>query len=178
MASVFSESGIEFDFSRAHSALEYEKIGVTPPQKNTFWAGIDFCIEDISNEVIWLEVKSWNPARIDAVRRGGSQRSFVAKMRSESFGLEMRSKFRGTSAFFGWRGDSLPTKVRYIAILEPPRLIDAALMGTLTDRLKNLKPPKSLSWRSRIDVSVLNLSEWNQRFPEYPAHFELKRRPS
>ncbi len=163
--SVFKESGIEFDFTRAQSVVKHDEA-----PRNTFWSGVDFCIEDSPDESIWLEVKSWNPARMEPKWRGGNQRRFVSEMKSAAFSLKMRSKFFGTSAFFGWQGDPLPETVRYILVFEPPRRIDSALTLAFSHKIKSqIAPPKSVAWRSRINVSVLGLSEWNQRFPDYPA---------
>ena len=48
--SEYVESSIEFDFTNAHSVLEYEGLltglpGASPTQRNTFRPGIDFHIE-------------------------------------------------------------------------------------------------------------------------------------
>ena len=64
--SMYVESNIQFDFTNAHKVMEYEELlkeipGASPNVRNTFWHGIDFHIVDSEDEVIWLEVKSWNP---------------------------------------------------------------------------------------------------------------------
>ncbi len=173
--SVFVESDLEFDLTKARNAFNYEALlsglpGASPAARNTFWPGIDFCIEDAPDETIWLEVKSWNPASIPPKDRGGSWRSFQSKMKSAAFAKEMRGKFLGTSSFFAWDGRAMPPVVRFILLFEPPRSIDAALLLTFGQKVKQqLMPPKTLAWRSRIEVSALTLAEWNQRFPDYPA---------
>ena len=173
--SVFVESDIEFDFTKAHRVIEYENLmaglpGASANQRNTFWPGIDFHIEDAPDDVIWLEVKSWHPASIAPKYRGGSRRSFQCKMKSKTYAKEIREKFLGVSAFFLWDNRPVPEKVRFLLLLEPPNPVDAALVLTFGQKVRSqLRPPKILAWRSRIEVDALTLAEWNRRFPDYPA---------
>ena len=173
--SVYVESNIEFDFTKSHSVIEYEGLlselpGASATQRNTFWPGVDFCIEDAPDEAIWLEVKNWNPASLAPKVRGGNRRSFLSKMKSNSFAQEMRGKFLGVSSFFAWDSRPLPSNVRFLLLFEPPHPIDAALVLTFGHKVKQqLMPPKALTWRSRIAVGALTLAEWNVRFPDYPA---------
>ena len=173
--SGYVESNIEFDFTNAHSVLEYEGLltalpGASPTQRNTFWPGIDFHIEETPGEAIWLEVKNWNPTFLAAKDRGGNRCSFLSKMKSDRFATEMRGKFLGTSSFFAWDGRIVPSTVRFILLFEPPHPLDSALTLTFGHKVKQqLMPPKVLAWRGRIEVSALTLAEWNRRFPDYPA---------
>lgn len=173
--SVYVESGIKFDFTGAISVIEYEGLltglpGASATQRNTFWPGVDFCIEDRPDEFIWLEVKSWEPSAIAPKERGGNRWSFLCKMKSKPFAQEMRGKFLGVSSFFAWDGRPLPTQVNFILLFEPPRSIDAPLILAFSHKVKaQLMPPKALLWRSRINVTALTLAEWNIRFPDYPA---------
>jgi hypothetical protein len=172
---VYVESNIEFDFTKAHSVIEYETLltrhpGASPTQRNTFWPGIDFQVEESPGDAIWLEVKSWNPASVPPKDRGGSRRSFWYKMRSERFAGEMRGKFLGASAFFLWENVPLPSNVRFLLVFEPPHPIDTPLVLAFGHKVKQqMMPPRVLPWRRRIDVGALTLAEWNARFPDYPA---------
>ncbi len=173
--SVYVESGIEFDFTRAANVIEYENLfaglpGASATQRNTFWPGVDFCVEDVPGEFIWLEVKSWNPASLAPKDRGGNRWSFLCKMRSNPFAQEMRGKFLGTSSFFAWDGRVLPSHVQFLLLFEPPHPMDSALLLTFSHKVKaRITPPKILTWRNRIEVGALTLAEWNIRFPDYPA---------
>jgi hypothetical protein len=157
----YVESKIKFDFTKAHKVLEYEGLltglpGVSPTLRNTFWPGIDFYIEDAPDEAIWLEVKSWNPNSIAPKDRGGNRWSFLCKMKSNHFAMEMRGKFLGTSSFFAWDGRTLPSIVRFILLFEPPHPIDDALILTFGHKVKQqMMPPKALVWRRRIEVGAL-----------------------
>ncbi len=172
---MFVESSIQFDFTNAQNVIEYELLlkglpGASSTIRNTFWKGIDFHIEEMSGEIIWLEVKSWNPKNIPAKKRGGSRRSFQCKMKSTAFAAATRNKFLGTSAYFAWDNRALPAKVRFLLLFEPPHPIDSALMLTFSDKIKSqLMPPKVVSFRTRIEIGAMNLAEWNKRFPDYPA---------
>lgn len=173
--SVYVESGIRFDFGAAFKVVEYEALvswlpGVSPTARNTFWPGIDFYIEDAPDEAIWLEVKSWNPARLAPKDRGGNRRSFLGKMKSNAFAQEMRGKFLGASSYFAWNSQPLPSSVRFLLLFEPPRSIDSALILTFGQKINSqLMPPRALTWHIRISVAALPLDEWNLRFPEFPA---------
>lgn len=84
---TFTASGITFDFSQAHNAVNYEEMfrnipSAPPTARNEFWPGVDFCIEHSSNETLWLEVKNWDAAKIAPRQRGGNRRSFFCKMKS------------------------------------------------------------------------------------------------
>ena len=173
--SVYVESGIEFDFSRAMSVIEYENLfaslpGASATQRNTFWPGVDFCIEDTSGDAIWMEVKNWEPSSLLPKERGGNRWSFLCKMKSKPFAQEMRGKFLGASSFFAWDSRTLPSSVLFLLLFEPPHPMDAALLLAFSHRVKSqIMPPKILRWRNSISVSAVTLSEWNARFPDYPA---------
>ena len=163
--SVFAESNIEFDFTRAASAIQHDKP--TPGHGNSIWKGVDFCIQD-GEEQLWLEVKSWDPSHIAPMRRGGSRRSFLCKMKSRAFTAEILLKFLGTTAFLAWTNNFTLAPTTYVLLFQPPRPLDAALLVTFQSRIASrISRPKI--WHKPIFVAVLNLDEWNQRYPEYPA---------
>ena len=173
--SVYVESNIQIDFTRAFKVVKYEGLlaglpGASLTQRNTFWPGVDFHVEETPSDAIWLEIKSWNPASIPPKDRGGSRWSFLCKMKSNRFAQEMREKFLGTSSFFVWDNRPFPSRIRFLLLFEPPQSMDAALILTFGQKVKSqLMPPKALTWRNRIDVGALTLTEWNLRFPDYPA---------
>ena len=162
--SVFVESDIEFDFTKATSVIEHDKIS---GHGNSHWPGIDFCVEDAAGW-IWLEVKSWDAGRFPASRRGGQRWSFISKMRSSSYTKELRVKFLGTTAYLAWTGQFTPAPTSFILLFEPPAPIDAALLVTQSHRIRSLIPNLS-KWSHPIAAVVLPLAEWNARFPDYPA---------
>jgi hypothetical protein len=162
--SVVVESHIEFDFTNAISVTKHDKQS---GHGNSNWDGVDFCIEDVDGS-LWLEVKSWDFSQIAPHRRGGQQRSFVHKMRSSAYTKELRAKFLGTTAYLAWTNQFQPTPTRFIMVFEPPRSIDAALLVTQNTHLKS-QLPNLVKWSQPITAAVLPLSEWNTRFPDYPA---------
>lgn len=163
--SVFIESRIEFDFTRAVSAVPHDKPA--PGHGNSLWPGVDFCIQE-GTDWLWLEVKSWDPAPILPKDRGGSRWSFLCKMRSKEFAKEARGKFLGTTAFLAWSNRLPLAPTRYILLFEPPRPLDAALLVTFQTRLKPQVPDLAV-WAAPVFVAVLDLAEWNRRYPDYPA---------
>ena len=156
--SVYKESNIEFDFTQAKTANRHN---------NSVWKGVDFCIEEPSGEWIWLEVKSWDLKHIDPHRRGGAVRSFRAKMKSNDYANEMCGKFIGTTAFLAWKGNFVLAPTTFVLLFEPPRPLDAALLGSRITRMQSLIPRKI--WAQPLGVVVLTTGGWNERFPDYPA---------
>jgi hypothetical protein len=163
--SVLTESSIEFDFTQAISVIEHDRPA--PGHGNSTWPGVDFCITE-QGGWIWLEVKNWDPTYIAPNRRGGSRWSFVSKMRSKSFSRDMRNKFLGTTAFLAWRGLFAPVSMQLVLLFQPPQPLDTALLVTLQTRMSSLVPNLSV-WTHPIYVSVLDLTEWNLRYRQYPA---------
>ena len=156
---------IEFDFTRAVSAVRHD--GSAPGHSNSVWPGVDFCIEE-PPEWIWLEVKSWDPTHIPARDRGGSRWAFICKMKSKLFTKDMREKFLGTTAFLAWRNLLPLAPTRFILLFQPPRALDSALLVTFQSRIKSQVPNLAL-WQEPVFVAVLDLAEWNRRYPQYPA---------
>ena len=168
MASVFVESGIEFDFTKALFVKEHDKPLSPTSDGNTIFGGVDFRIEDAQG-LLWIEVKSWHLSRFSSKDRGGQTRSFLAKMQSKSLPLTIRSKFLGTTAFYAWNAIPLPEKLRFVILLEPPRSQDMALMVAFQDRMRSkMNPPRS--WRLKLTLNVVTLAGWNLYFSDYPAH--------
>ena len=163
--SVFVESRIEFDFTQAASVVPHD--GRPAGQGNSVWPGVDFCIEE-PPDWIWLEVKNWDPTHFAAKDRGGSRWSFLCKMRSKSFTKDIRDKFLGTTSFLAWRGILPVAPTRFILLFQPPRPLDSALLVTFQSRIKSQVPNLTL-WQQPIFVAVLDLVEWNRRYPQYPA---------
>lgn len=166
---IEAESGIEFDFSAATDLRKHDKPLIHGGEGNSVWKGIDFRVE-LPGEWLWIEVKSWDLSSIAPARRGGQQRRFVSKMKSEVFGLELRSKFFGTTAFLAWTGSFQPTKVVYVLILQPPRPLDKALLVTFWDmRLKPAIPSPNPPWTHSLSCAVVDVNDWNLLYPTLPA---------
>ena len=171
--SVYAESNIEFNFSLARMVIEHDKSTPTHPggivHNNSIWPGVDFCLEEITGEWIWLEVKSWNATHIAPHRRGGSRWSFICKMKSNEYAKEMRGKFLGTTAFLAWTNSFPVAPTQFVLLFEPPKPIDSALFGSRITRMRSLIPNRAI-WAHPISVSILTVSGWNARFGHsYPA---------
>ena len=153
------ESGIAFDFSAALSGSRHDAV-------NRVWPGVDFIVEE-PTRWIWLEVKNWEPAALPPHRRGGQRRSFLSKMRSNTFFSEvLRAKFIGTSAFL--LTNQHPVKdIVYVVLLESPQF-DSALKLHATTRMRGLIERRGL-WFVNVTVAVVNVADWNRLFPGYPA---------
>lgn len=166
---VLEESGIEFDFSKALSVKVHDKALSQGGEGNTLWKGVDFRVE-VPNQSLWIEVKSWDYKIIDPWRRGGQQRSFVSKMRSQQFGNEIRSKFYGTSAFLAWTNNFQPKDTVFVILFQPPRPLDKALLGTfMQQRIAPAFPLRNAPWTHRVSCVVVDLDDWNSLYPEFPA---------
>lgn len=163
--SVFLEQTLEIDFTNAVSVVPHDNR--PGGQGNSIWPGVDFCLQD-GPDWIWLEVKNWDPTHIAPNRRGGTRWSFICKMQSKTFTKEVRDKFLGTTAFLAWTGTFPLAPTRFILLFEPPHALDAALLVTFQTRLK-AQIPDHVLWQQAVHVAVLNLAQWNQRFPDYPA---------
>ncbi len=163
------ESDLRFDFS---AAVWCDKHDLT----NTVFDGVDFIIKEPDRQ-IWLEVKNWEGSSLPAHRRGGQRRSFLAKLNSKAFFTQtLRAKFIGTCAYVALTGTALREDVVYTALLESPRM-DSALMSHATTRLRGLVKRDNI-WHYtdgngvrvpiKVNAAVLNVAEWNVRFPDYP----------
>ncbi|MBC8142341.1 MAG: hypothetical protein H7Y38_12970 [Armatimonadetes bacterium] len=163
------ESDLRFDFS---AAVWCDKHDAT----NTVFPGVDFIVQE-SDRQIWIEVKNWEGVSVPARRRGGQRRSFLAKLRSNVYFREtLRAKFVGTCAYLALTDRVLREDVLYVALLESPRM-DNTLMLHATGKLTALVRHSRWHYTDAngervpiaVNVAVLNLPEWNARFPEYPA---------
>lgn len=156
---IVRESDIEFDFTAALNAHKHDDI-------NEVFPDIDFILEEPTVE-IWLEVKNWEGSSVTPNRRGGQRRAFLARMRSKEYFKEtLRGKFVGTVAYRCLMNQHPTKDIHYIVLLESPRM-DSALMFHATNRMRGLIVRRN--WKVGVTVSVMNLSEWNARFPQYPA---------
>lgn len=157
------ESGITFDFAEMKSVVRQDSKAEGGHQ---CWAAIDFRCETDAGDQMWIEVKSFDLKRFPARLRGGKQREFVGKIRSGSLAEEIRGKFLGTAAYLGLTGELEAKPILFVAIIVPPRDVDKALLGALDQRLSRFIQPR-LPWIARPTLAVMDLQEWNQRFPEY-----------
>ena len=92
----------------------------------------------------------------------------MTSYKSKAYTQEMRNKFLGTTAFLAWTNNFMPAPTRYILLFQPPRPLDAALLVTFQSRIKS-QVPNLRVWHEPISVAVLDLDEWNRRYPDYPA---------
>ena len=157
------ESDVAFDFS---AAIWCDRHDVT----NTASQGVDFIIEEPDRQ-IWLEVKNWHGVSVLPHRRGGQAKSFLAKLRGKQkktfFKEVMRGKFISTVAYFALQQSPLTKPILYVALLESSRM-DAHILSTSTTELRSLV--RAGKWAVPVEAIVVNLAEWQVRFPEYPAH--------
>jgi len=158
----FVESGITLDFAAARSAVRHDSAD---GHGNRVWPGVDFCVEDDA-ELLWVEVKNWQPSGLPARLRGAKRRAFVGALKSGSLVRGLRGKFLGTTAFLAWTGQADLRPVRYIALVEPLRPTDSPLLMAVNDRLRS---PMAGPWRCGITVAIMGLAEWNARFSDYPG---------
>lgn len=79
----------------------------------------------------------------------------------------MRSKFIATTAFLAWTNQFPLAPTVFVLLLEPPKPVDAALLLAFGHRMHNhIYSPR---WAHMLSVAVMDLNEWNARFPDYPA---------
>jgi hypothetical protein len=157
------ESRIEFDFNLAEKVFTHDINGQCTGEygrdDNSLWPGVDFRLKDATGW-IWLEVKNW---RISA------RNTYMRKMKSKAFALEMREKFLGTAAFLASKKDpdALPRPLTLIFLFQPQHGADPALRSAsqqfIRDQLRSALTPLD------IRFAVLDIASWNNRFPDYPA---------
>ncbi|WP_394794990.1 hypothetical protein [Armatimonas sp.] len=161
--SVYQESGIELDLSATPQHEKHDTI-------NTVLGGVDFQIIEPTGQ-LWLEMKSWSPNVIPTHRRGGQRRSYLSKMRSGKFGRELREKFLGTCTFLTLTGAPPAAPILYVLLLESTPA-DSALRSHMMTRMRSMLPrsgSRARAWMHTIEVVVVDTTEWNARFPSYPA---------
>ena len=155
-----SESDLSFDFSAAALCDKHDTT-------NTVFPGVDFIVEETGRQ-IWLEVKNWEGASVPARRRGGQRRAFLARMKSKTYFSDvLRTKFIGTCAYMTLTNTPPTKEILFIALLESPR-IDSALLSHVNTRLRGLIARPRI-WHLPISAVVVNLAEWQARFPQYPT---------
>lgn len=156
------ESDIEFDFSNALQVFEHDTTsskceGDSIADGNTVWSGVDFRVEDNAGW-IWIEVKNW---------RGTKGKSdYLSKLKSKPFAEPMRAKFLGTTAFLAWNGNFDIAPLHYVLLFEPHPRADRSLNAPFQDLIRSELPIPN---RLDIKVFVMNVSKWNETYPEYPA---------
>ncbi len=159
------ESEIEFDFSAAHTCDKHDET-------NKVLDAVDFILDEPTRSV-WLEVKNFEGKSIAPRMRGGARRKFLAKMRVQNgfYRDELRAKFVGTAAFFWLTSVPFSKPVVYVVLLESPRF-DSALKLHAKEMMRKLIPTRGshlAPWAHKVTVAVVDVTEWNLRFPDYPA---------
>jgi hypothetical protein len=160
--SLYTESGIEIDLTAAQSYETHENYYI--------WSGVDCVIHEEFRQV-WLELKNWNAKEIEDERRDAVRDDFLAKMRSDTFPKKLLDKFLGTCSFLTLTGTPPNAPISYVLLFECPP-IDTALRGHLMTRIGRLVVPMARPerpWSHAISVVVVDVTEWNSRFPQYPA---------
>lgn len=158
--SAFVESDLEFDFTASPYAVKHDAV-------NQVFPGVDFIVDEITRW-LWLEVKNWEGSSVPARRRGGQRRSFLAKLNSKTYFTDtLRAKFTGTAAYLALTNAHPSKEILYVALLESPRM-DSALMLRANDRLNQLVKRDKI-WHIPVNAAVMNLAEWQTRFPIYPT---------
>jgi hypothetical protein len=160
--SLYTESGIEVDLTAAQSHETHENYYI--------WSGVDSVIIEEFQQV-WLELKNWNAKEIEDERRDAVRDDFLAKMRSDTYPQKLLDKFLGTCSFLTLTGTPPNAPISYVLLFECPP-IDTALRSHLMTRIGRLVLPKERPerpWSHAISVIVVDVAEWNVRFPQYPA---------
>ena len=162
--SVYQESGLELDLSRASIQEKHDTV-------NTVLRGVDFQIIEPTGQ-LWLEIKSWSTNVIPPHRRGGQRRSYLAKMQSGKFALDLREKFLGTCTFLTLTGNPPTSPITYVLLLESTTM-DSALRSHMMTRMRSLLPrygPRSRPWtQPPLEVIVVDVADWNAHYPSYPV---------
>ncbi|MCA0360625.1 MAG: hypothetical protein LCH41_06185 [Armatimonadetes bacterium] len=159
------ESGITFDFAEMKSVVRQDSKA---DGGHECWSGIDFRCVTATGEHLWIEIKNFDLSRFPPRFRGGKQREYVGKISSKSLAREIRDKFLGTAAYLGLTGTLERQPILYVAIVEPPRAVDKALLLGLSDQLAGFLQ-KRLPWTSPASLIVMSLDEWNKIYTEFPA---------
>ena len=158
------ESGIEFDFSGAVTAVRHDE---SPPkgEGNKVWPGVDFRVDEGSRE-IWIEVKSWR--RKNQAERIAADKEFPKVLASEEFRAWIVDKFLGTTAYLAWTGAFAPKPLIYVVLLDFPRRDHRALLGPFNQRLRATFP-KTAPWTHSITHVVVDLETFQKQFARYPC---------
>lgn len=148
-----SESLRKFDDPTTHQALG--------PMK-----AVDFII-DGPQGLIFLELKDPdNPSASPANRQ-----EFREELLSEKLDQELKYKFRD-SFLYEWASERSTEQITFVVLIELSSLTPAELLAR-TDLLRRKLParvaaPAGWSRHYLEDCIVLNIAEWNRRFPSLP----------
>ncbi len=164
--SIFPESGIEFNFSQAITAEQFDAV-------NRAFPSVDFLVTDAHGQ-LWVEVKSWRIKRFPTRNRGGQRRSFLAKMRlgkEAPFPRDLREKFLGTCTQLTLTGNPPAISILYVMVVESDHPLDSQLRVHLMDRMRQQLRTNARHnpWAFPISVAVVDVAEWNALLSSYPA---------
>ena len=100
-----------------------------------------------------------------------AQRILVAKR--DEYHFYLREKFTGTCSCHALTGNMpLAGAQIFFVVLFQSGILDSTTRGTIFKKLKSSIPEsgdKTLPWKYTVTTLVLNLDEWNEFLPQYPA---------
>lgn len=161
------EDGIEVDLTNAdHVYPKHDAKVVDGGEGNTVFGGVDRRFI-AAGRCYWLELSLYRD-RPHPKKEGQLLPSLIS---NGELRRELHRKFFRTAAYLGLTKqlDDLP--ITYVALVEPPVDLDAALRGALLGELSSLLPrkPKNRPWPHDHKAVVLDLKAWNENFPQFPA---------
>ena len=127
---------------------------------------VDFII-DRPRDLIFLEMKDPDNPSASAA----SRREFRTEMLSERHDQDLKYKFRD-SFLYEWASGRATKPIIFVVLVELSSLSPAELLAR-TDQLRHKLPARAAApadWSQHFldDCIVLNVAEWNKRFPSIP----------
>jgi RNA recognition motif-containing protein len=170
MGDILIEKELEFDFSAAISAIQFDGVG---HRMGHCMKAVDFLVE-WEDEFWFVEVKDPSASSIPNKYKGQKLTLFINKMKNKTlFSGELGPKLKD-SFLYRHLQNNLPNKsLKYLVILaiEP---FDHALLASSTDQLRRstcLLGPDNSVWPNKYieAVALFNERTWNQVFTQCPV---------
>ena len=161
MTAVFEEGDLQLTVNNVQTARRFDDYSHGVSQMKA----VDFIIE-LPDRYLYIEFK--DPQHPSS--RDESRREFIDDFLSGRLDEDLKYKYRD-SFLYEWACGRADKPINYVVLVALDTLTSADLL-TRTENLKYKLPvdgPDLWSRRIASDCTVLNLSGWNETFPDYPV---------
>ena len=161
MTAVFEEGDLQLTVNHVQNARRFDDYSHGMSQMKA----VDFIVE-LPDRYLYIEFK--DPQHPDS--RAENRIEFIQDFHSGRLDEDLKYKYRD-SFLYEWACGRADKPINYVVLVALDTLTSADL-PTRTETLKYKLPvdgPNSWSRRIASGCTVLNLSGWNETFPDYPV---------